>query len=122
MSWPYVAQDPSGGWYADCEGLMQDPDPGRTQIQAMEWCIDRLAGKLGQARHGCELLPYKAGVACLLHQPSFGDEDIAAMRKQMHDQQAPDYEKVLPDWTTSRIVHFYESWVTSLIAGYWLPA
>jgi hypothetical protein len=42
MSRPYVAQDDSGGWYGDCGGVMQDPDPKRTREQALEWSFERL--------------------------------------------------------------------------------
>ena len=39
---PYVAQDPGGGWYADSCGVMQTPDPQRTEAEALRWALDRL--------------------------------------------------------------------------------
>ena len=42
MMKPYAAQDEDGAWYADCLGVMQDPDPNRTEAQALRWALDRL--------------------------------------------------------------------------------
>lgn len=45
MSRPYVAQDDDGGWYGDCHGVMQDPDPNRTEADALRWTLERLIKK-----------------------------------------------------------------------------
>ena len=106
LSWPYVAQDRDGGWYADCEGIMQDPDPNRTECEAMQWAIDRLAYKLGQARHGCKFL------LCLLHQQDFDELTIQEMKRQMRFE---GITEVLPDWTDSRIIRRYEQFMNALV-------
>ena len=107
MSWPYVAQNPGGGWYADCDGLQQDTDPDRSEVEALRWCVDRLAEKLGQERHGCAR---PGRVHCLLHKRLFTDEDITAIKQQMYVLGGP---STSPDWPTSTVIRAYEWWINN---------
>src|SRR5579871_1591780 len=108
MSWPYVAQDLNGGWYADCEGVMLEPKINRTKEEALQWCVDRLAENLGQARHGCEkFVPH-----CLLHHGFFEDEILVSMRRQMFTY---GYTAATPDWPPMRVVRYYEKFINTLM-------